>query len=87
MLHFRIADALLNFTAMTENIPIEKMTTKEKVQLMERLWKELSQPGTGYEPPAWHGDELSKREQSLSDQKEVFTDWNRAKEEIRKHTS
>lgn len=54
---------------------------------MEKLWTELSRPGSGYEPPAWHGDELSRREKSLSDKQEGFTNWDQSKEEIRKRVS
>lgn len=72
---------------MTENTPIEQLTTKEKVQLMEKLWSELSQLDSGYEPPMWHGDVLTEREKALSGKKDDFTDWEQAKAEIRNRVS
>lgn len=70
---------------MSNPIPIENLTTNEKIDLMEKLWADLfSSPETS--PPAWHKDELSRRKNAVEEGRETYTDWNKAKEEIRKET-
>ncbi len=53
---------------------------------MEKLWADLSS-SPDYSPPAWHKDELSRRKNEVEEGREMYTDWNKAKEEIRKEIS
>jgi len=71
---------------MSKKITIEKLTTKEKIELMEKLWVDLSS-SPDYTPPEWHGDELARRKGEVSDGKLKYTDWKKAKKEIRKEVS
>lgn len=71
---------------MNTPITIENLTTDEKIELMEKLWEDLSS-SPDYSPPAWHGDELGRRRNAVKEGRETYTDWNKAKEEIRKETS
>ena len=71
---------------MSNQIPIEKLSTNEKIELMEKLWADLSS-SPEYSPSDWHGDELARRQEAVSKGKMKFTDWNKAKYEIRKVVS
>ena len=59
-------------------LPLDEMTTQEKVSTMEALWRDLSEQAD-YESPFWHKEVLEAREGSKS------SDWNEAKQRIRQH--
>jgi hypothetical protein len=67
-------------------ITIENLSTTEEFELMEKLWEDLSS-SPDYSPPEWHGDELARRKSGVEEGMESYTDWNKAKEEIRKEVS
>jgi len=71
---------------MSKPITIKNLSTNEKIELMEKLWADLSS-SPDYSPPAWHGDELVRRKNAVEEGKAKYTDWNKAKEEIRKEVS
>lgn len=68
---------------MAHQLEIDKLTTSEKIQLMEELWSELTREGMDFPLPDWHEQELKRREQLEKD----FTDWDEAKKEIRNRIS
>lgn len=53
---------------------------------MEELWVDLSS-SPDYNPPEWHGEELARRKKAVEEGKVQYTDWDKAKEEIRKEVS
>jgi hypothetical protein len=65
-------------------LPLDRMTTIEKLQVMEALWEDLSKKSDEFVSPAWHGKILSERDKSLSESKDSIHDWNDAKERIRR---
>lgn len=67
---------------MSDQILIENLTKKEKLQLMEKLWEDISQDAD-YSPPMWHQKVLEEREKKIKEKKESFTDWKEAKKDIR----
>jgi len=69
---------------MAINLPLDSMTTDEKIQAMESLWQDLCEHAEKVESPGWHGDVLSKREKDLAAGKEQVLEWETAKEEINK---
>ena len=71
---------------MSKSITIEKLSTAEKMDLMERLWEDLSS-SPDYSPPDWHGEELARRKKAVEEGKISYTEWDKAKEEIRKEIS
>lgn len=71
---------------MEKQIIIENLSTTEKIELMEKLWANLSS-SPDYSPPSWHKDELSRRKNLVEEGKETYTEWNKAKKEIRKEIS
>lgn len=42
-------------------VAIEKMTVKERLELIERIWDSLPAEMAPEDVPAWHLDELMKR--------------------------
>jgi putative addiction module component (TIGR02574 family) len=68
---------------MSKPITIENLSTGEKIELMEKLWDDLSS-SPDYAPPEWHGEELSRRKNAVKEGKVTYTEWDKAKEEIRK---
>ena len=54
---------------------IDEMNTNEKVQMMDYLWLSLERASSAYEPPAWHGDELARREKLYSEGRLPVYDW------------
>lgn len=69
---------------MTISLPLDRMTTVEKLQTMEALWEDLSKKSDEFISPSWHGEILSKRDKNLSEGKDLIQDWDEAKERIRR---
>lgn len=65
------------------NLPIEQMTTAEKIRTMEDIWDDLCHHAEAIPSPSWHQDVLSQREESVSKGTETFTEWETAKKRIR----
>lgn len=72
---------------MPISIPLQQMTREEKLRAMEAIWADLSQDDSKVESPAWHADELRVAEERVRQGKETFSDWNEAKERIRRKAS
>lgn len=64
-------------------LPLDQMTTAEKLRAMEALWADLTQQAEAFDSPAWHGDVLRERDQQIADGKEPSTDWETAKRNLR----
>jgi hypothetical protein len=69
---------------MSLNLPLDQMTTEEKLQAMDALWADLTRNAAQFESPAWHEQVLREREQGLNSGKETFIDWETAKHQLRK---
>ena len=67
---------------MNKTISLEKLSTAEKIELMEKLWVDLTS-SEKYIPPAWHRNELARRRKSVSEGIEGYVTWENAKKEIR----
>ena len=67
---------------MSNSAFVDKLTEKEKIQLMEELWSSLREPVEKYKLPDWHASELEDREERISTKESSFKDWNVAKKEI-----
>ncbi len=68
---------------MEITLPLDQMTTAEKLRTMEALWADLSRDDSQIESPAWHGDVLHDREQRVQSGKETYLDWETAKKQLR----
>lgn len=69
---------------MKTPLALEKMTVKEKLQVMEAIWDDLCQKEDQVPSPDWHGSVLAEREKRLASGETRFSDWEEAKERIRK---
>ena len=64
-------------------LPLDRMTTAEKLRAMETLWADLSRNADDFESPAWHADILRERQQRVAEGKETFVNWEEAKRQLR----
>lgn len=65
------------------NIAIERLTTAEKIGLMELLWDDISKEPRNVEVPEWHLKVLEDRERALANGEDEFIDFEVAMKEIR----
>ena len=72
---------------MPIDLPLDKMTFPEKLKLMEALWGDLTRKPDDFPSPAWHKDELEECRRRAESGEEQFSDWETAKEEIRRRVS
>jgi len=70
---------------MSVTLPLDQMTTAEKLQAMEDLWNSLTRSEFEYDSPAWHETVLAEREERLARGEEVPIDWELARNDMR-HT-
>ena len=61
-------------------LPLDQMTTAEKLRVMETLWTDLSRNEQEIESPAWHEQVLREREERVRSGQESFIDWETAKQ-------
>jgi putative addiction module component (TIGR02574 family) len=67
---------------MKSSVAIDQLSLSEKIELMEKLWADIT-TSADYSPPQWHGEELQKRRDAVKEGKVSYTDWEKAKTEIR----
>jgi hypothetical protein len=67
-------------------LPLNKMTTSDKLSAMGQLWDELCRSPQVVPSPAWHGEILSDREKRVRKGRARFSDLADAKDRIRKAT-
>lgn len=65
-------------------LPLSKLSTAQKLDLMEAIWADLCSREDTLESPDWHQPVLRERETSLSEGTEIVLDWTEAKKSIRK---
>lgn len=68
---------------MQTTLPLDKMSTEEKIQAMESIWDDLCKNEDSFQSPLWHGDILLEREEKLKKGSNQFVDWEKAKKNIR----
>lgn len=64
-------------------LPLDKMSVEDKLRVLERVWEDLSRTPAAVPSPAWHRDVLEAREKRISQKREQFISWEKAKDEIR----
>lgn len=69
---------------MKDMTAIKQLSRKEKLQVMEAIWEDLSQEDHLVESPAWHESQLKETEQQVQAGTEQRFDWLEAKKELRK---
>jgi len=72
---------------MPTDLPLHQMSLPAKMELLEALWDELSRAPEQLESPEWHKDILEERRKRLQAGEETVSDWEAAKEDIRRRVS
>ena len=72
---------------MLPGIPLPDMSLQQKLELMEALWDDLSRTPESLPSPDWHKDVLDERRQRLQSGEEAVSDWEAAKQDIRRRLS
>ena len=52
---------------MNLTLPIDQMTTAEKLRVLEAIWESLCRRPNDIPSPSWHADVLRNREKSVQD--------------------
>ncbi len=68
-------------------LPLSEFTYEQKLDLLETLWDDLVRDKKIYKSPSWHEDVLKDREEALQAGKVKFSDWEEAKERIKRNVS
>jgi len=68
----------MNITAQ-----LDRLSTAEKISTMEYLWDDLCRHADDVVSPAWHGEVLARRAQSVAGGNSTFRDWETEKARIR----
>ncbi len=68
---------------MPSVLPLERMTTGEKLQVMEEIWDDLCREPAQVNSPTWHETVLRGREKRVRSGDAQFSDWSQAKHDIR----
>ncbi|HUS90444.1 MAG TPA: addiction module protein [Phycisphaerae bacterium] len=71
---------------MKPALPLNDMTTSDKLEVMEQLWDDLCRTPEQVPSPDWHAEVLSGRQQRVDEGKATFTDLADAEKRIRKST-
>lgn len=65
---------------MSVDISLSGLTTAEKLELMERLWVDLSRHPQDIPSPAWHGAVLEERRTAVQQGRTTFVAWEEARQ-------
>lgn len=68
------------------DIPLSELSFGQKLNLMESIWDDLTKDEINLKSPVWHKEILEDRERALASGKANVSDWEEAKERIRKST-
>lgn len=66
------------------DFPITQLSFTQKLDLMEMLWADMVVNEKNLESPVWHGAVLKDREAALDAGKITVSNWEEAKERIKK---
>ena len=72
---------------MDISLPLEKMSTEEKIRIMEAIWDDLCKKADSISSPSWHKNVLHKREEQIKNGDDEFIDWDKAKKQMRDSVS
>ena len=72
---------------MAVTLRLDKMSVEEKIQAMESIWEDLCKSADSVASPPWHEKVLNMREENVKRGKDQFTDWEKAKKDIKNDIS
>jgi len=64
-------------------LPLDQMTTAEKLRALEEIWESLCRTPDEVPSPSWHAEVLQDRERRVQQGSSQFVDWSEAKQRIR----
>ena len=64
-------------------LPLDQMTTEEKLRALEQIWADLCRTPSEVGFPAWHAELLRDRERRVREGSSQFVEWSAAKKRIR----
>ena len=68
-----------------QTIPdIDEMTAAQQVELMEALWKSMSERNINNVPPRWHLNYLEEREKEIAEGTDEFISLDEMEDELRR---
>ena len=67
---------------MSLDISPNELTPAEKLELMERLWVDLSRHPQDVRSPAWHGGVLDERREVVRQGRTTFVAWEEARQRL-----
>ena len=65
---------------------LTRLTDAERMELLDAIWASLDNKEQ-VESPAWHEEELRRREQEIASGEAKFINWEEAKTDILRRTS
>ena len=68
---------------MNVALPLDQMTTSDKLRALEEIWEDLCRSARDLPSPGWHADVLRAREGRVSDGSSEYVDWGEAERSIR----
>lgn len=68
---------------MTLTLPLDSMSTLDKLQAIEDIWSDLLRRSDDIPSPSWHGDVLNAREQKVKEGTARFLTVDEAKQAVR----
>ena len=66
------------------DLPLADLSVAQKLDLMERLWADLSANEKDLPSPAWHGAVIADRLQAVEEGQARHGDWDEAKARLRR---
>ena len=76
-------EKIAELSTMARSLPLDEMTTSEKLRVLEQIWEDLCRTPEDIPAPSWHADVLRARESRIREGSAQFTNWNEAKDRIR----
>jgi putative addiction module component (TIGR02574 family) len=67
------------------DLNISELTLAQKLNLMEAIWDDIAKDESVLKSPTWHETVLKDRENALASGKASVSDWEKAKERIRRN--
>lgn len=67
-------------------LPLDRMSTEDKLRAMEELWADLSRTPSQIPSPEWHAEVLAERKARVEQGEAEITEWSAAKQRLRERT-
>lgn len=67
---------------MSVELPLDRMTVAEKLQVMESVWASLCKQPADVESPEWHAAILAERSRRLESGEATVSPWSEAKRRL-----